>query len=88
MILGCCKLPIVDRSKDDLPVGEEESAMLVLTRKLGERIVIGTNIELTVVDIRGNKVRLAVDAPRDVPVHRQEVYRHIHDESRHEAHCK
>ena len=56
--------------------------MLVLSRKRGERIVIGPNIELTVVDIRGNKVRLAVDAPRDVSIHRQEVFRRIQDESR------
>ena len=59
--------------------------MLVLSRKRGERIVIGPNIELTVVDIRGNKVRLAVDAPRDVSVHREEVYQRIQDENRHEA---
>jgi len=59
--------------------------MLVLSRKRGERIVIGPNIELSVVDIRGNKVRLAIDAPRDVPIHRQEVYQRIQDENRHEA---
>ena len=59
--------------------------MLILSRKRGERIVIGPNIELAVVDIRGNKVRLAVDAPRDVSIHRQEVYQRIQDESRHEA---
>ena len=58
--------------------------MLVLSRKLGERIVIGPNIELTVVDIRGNQVRLAVEAPRDVSIHRQEIYRRIQDDSRHE----
>ena len=51
--------------------------MLVLSRKRGERIVIGPNIELMVVDIRGNNVRLAIDAPRDFSVHRQEVYRRI-----------
>ena len=62
--------------------------MLVLSRKRGERIVIGPNIELTVVDIRGNKVRLAVDAPRDVSIHRQEIYRRIQDESRHEGNAK
>jgi len=64
---------------------QEENAMLVLSRKRGERIVIGPNIELAVVDIRGNKVRLAVDAPRDVSIHRQEVYQRIQDENRHEA---
>ena len=59
--------------------------MLILSRKRGERIVIGPNIELAVVDIRGNKVRLAVDAPRDVSIHRQEVYQRIQVENRHEA---
>ena len=59
--------------------------MLVLSRKRGERIVIGPNIELTVVDICGNRVRLAFDAPRDVSIHRQEVYQRIQVENRHEA---
>ena len=48
--------------------------MLVLTRKRGEVIVINDNIKVTVVEIRGDKVRLAFDAPREVVVHRQEVY--------------
>jgi len=59
--------------------------VLVLSRKRGERIVIGPNIELTVVDIGENKVRLAFDAPRDVSIHREEIYRRIENESRHEA---
>ena len=67
---------------------QEENAMLVLSRKRGERIVIGPNIELTVVDICGNKVRLAFDAPRDVSIHRQEIYRRIQDESHHEVQYK
>ena len=61
--------------------------MLVLSRKRGERIVIGPNIELTVVDIRGSRVRLAVDAPPDVSIHREEIYRRIQDEGRNEAQC-
>jgi len=48
--------------------------MLVLSRKRGERIVIGDSIEIVVVEIRGDKVRLGIDAPSDIPVHRQEVY--------------
>jgi carbon storage regulator len=76
-----CSLPDMKPSHP----AQEENAMLVLSRKPGERIVIGPNIELTVVEIRGNKVRLAVDAPREVSVHRQEIYQRIHDESRHEA---
>ena len=48
--------------------------MLVLSRKKQEQIVIDEDILVTVVDIRGNKVRLGVDAPKDVPVHRKEVH--------------
>ena len=47
--------------------------MLVLSRKRDERIVIGDNIVITVVDVRGDKVRLGIEAPSEVPVHRQEV---------------
>ena len=48
--------------------------MLVLSRKVNETIIINDNIVITVVDIRGDKVRLGIEAPKDVPVHRQEVY--------------
>jgi carbon storage regulator len=48
--------------------------MLVLSRKRDERIVIGGNIVITVIEVRGDKVRLGIEAPHDVPVHRQEVY--------------
>lgn len=48
--------------------------MLVLSRKRNERITIGDNIAITVVEVRGDKVRLGIEAPNDVPVHRQEVY--------------
>jgi carbon storage regulator len=48
--------------------------MLVLSRKINETIIINDNIVITVVDIRGDKVRLGIEAPKDVPVHRQEVY--------------
>lgn len=48
--------------------------MLVLSRKRDERIVIGGNIVITVIEVRGDKVRLGITAPVDVPVHRQEVY--------------
>ena len=47
--------------------------MLVLSRKKNESIVINDNIVVTIVEIRGDKVRLGIDAPRDVPVHRREV---------------
>ena len=51
--------------------------MLVLSRKRNEQIVIGENIIITVVDVRGDKVRLGIEAPADVSVHRQEVYEAI-----------
>ena len=51
--------------------------MLVLSRKKNESIVINNDITIVVVDIRGNKVRLGVDAPKEVPVHRQEVFNAI-----------
>jgi len=51
--------------------------MLVLSRKKNESIVINNDITIVVVEIRGDKVRLGVDAPKEVPVHRQEVYEAI-----------
>lgn len=55
--------------------------MLVLSRHRDESIIIGDNIILTVVDIRGDKVRLGIEAPTEIPVHRQEVYEAIQREN-------
>ena len=55
--------------------------MLVLSRKPNESIVIRDDIVITVIDVRGDKVRLGFDAPKDVPVHRQEVYEAIKREN-------
>lgn len=55
--------------------------MLVLSRQRDETIMIGDNIEITVVDIRGDKVRLGINAPRSVQVHRKEVYEAIQREN-------
>ncbi len=52
--------------------------MLVLSRKKGESIVIGDGIEIIIVEVRGDKVRLGVEAPKEVPVHRREVFDAIH----------
>jgi carbon storage regulator len=52
--------------------------MLVLSRKKNESIVIANDIVITVVEIRGDKVRLGIVAPKDVPVHREEVWHAIH----------
>ena len=48
--------------------------MLVLSRKKNESVVINDNIVVTVLEIRGDKVRLGIEAPRDIPVHRREVF--------------
>jgi carbon storage regulator len=55
--------------------------MLVLSRQRDESIVIGDNIVVTIVDIRGDKVRLGIDAPTEIPVHRREVYEAIQREN-------
>ena len=51
--------------------------MLILTRRLGETILVGDDIRITIAGVNGHQVRLAIDAPRDVPVHREEVYDRI-----------
>lgn len=59
--------------------------MLALTRKIGERIVIGDNITLTVVDIKGESARLAIEAPQDIKIYRGELYDAIVAENKQSA---
>ena len=56
--------------------------MLVLSRRTGESIVIGNDVTITVLEVRGDVIRLGIDAPRNVVVHRQEVYEQIADANR------
>jgi carbon storage regulator len=56
--------------------------MLVLSRQRDESIMIGDNVQVTIVDIRGDKVRLGIVAPAEIPVHRKEVYDAIQRENR------
>ncbi|RLS56890.1 MAG: carbon storage regulator [Planctomycetota bacterium] len=58
--------------------------MLVLSRKQDEKIIIGDSITLMVVAIQGDKVRLGIEAPKDVSIHREEVYQAIQRERHHE----
>ncbi len=60
--------------------------MLVLSRQRDESIMIGDDVIVTIVDIRGDKVRLGIEAPANIPVHRQEVYEAIKRENR-KANC-
>ncbi len=54
--------------------------MLILTRRVGETLVIGDDVTVTVLGVKGNQVRLGVNAPRDLPVHREEIYERIQQE--------
>lgn len=60
--------------------------MLILSRKTGEKLMIGDDVELTILGIKGNQVRVGVSAPKDVSVHREEVYLRIQNEKQAEAH--
>ena len=56
--------------------------MLILTRRVGETVVIGNDVDVTVLGVKGNQVRLGVKAPREVSVHREEIYKRIKDEKK------
>ncbi len=58
----------------DLRPAKKEFKMLVLSRQRDESIIIGDDIEIVIVDVRGDKVRLGINAPREVSVHRKEIY--------------
>ena len=54
--------------------------MLILTRRIGESLKIGDNVEVTILGVKGNQVRIGILAPKEVPVHRAEIYRRIRAE--------
>lgn len=56
--------------------------MLALSRKQGESIVIGNNIEITVLEAKGDQVKIGISAPKSVPVYRKEIYARIQEENR------
>jgi len=54
--------------------------MLILTRRIGETLMVGDDVAITVLGVKGNQIRLGVDAPKDVSVHREEIYQRIQRE--------
>ena len=54
--------------------------MLILTRRVGEMLMIGDEVTVTVLGVKGNQIRIGVDAPKEVAVHREEIYQRIHQE--------
>ena len=54
--------------------------MLILTRRVGETLMVGDDVSITVLGVKGNQVRVGINAPKDIPVHREEIYQRIKGE--------
>ena len=56
--------------------------MLILTRRTGEKLIIGENVTVTVLSVKGNQIRIGIEAPRDISVNREEIYQRIMNEKK------
>ena len=65
--------------------GTEDQQMLILTRRVGETVMIGDEVTITVLGVKGNQVRIGINAPKHVAVHREEIYERIKREQRAEV---
>jgi carbon storage regulator len=72
---------LMEAGETDTTDDEPGGTMLILTRRTNERLMVGDEVTVTVLGVRGNQVRLGIEAPADVPVHREEVYQRIQAEA-------
>lgn len=76
---GCLQLLIglKDNRRRYPPVSREVRLLLILTRRVGETVMIGNDVTVTVLGVKGNQVRVGINAPKNVAVHREEIYERI-----------